>query len=120
MQPRPAYGHAFWWAIFAVGGMVAAILLPAHILIQGVLGPLGVIPYLDGDYAAFSRVLANPLAKLYVLVLVSLPVFHAAHRLHFWLHHLGLRFGRRAFAFASYSLAVAITVAAAYVVLGAP
>lgn len=120
MPPRPASGHAFWWATFAVGGMVAAILVPAHILVQGVLGPLGVTPYLDGDYAAFSRALANPLAKAYVFVLVSLPIFHAAHRFHFWLHHLGLRFGRRIVAFASYSLAVAIAVVAAYVVLSAP
>jgi fumarate reductase subunit D len=119
-QPRPAYLHALLWALFAAGGMVAAVLLPAHILIQGVLGPLGVVPYLDGNYGAFSAVMANPLAKLYFVVLVSLPLFHAAHRFHFWLHHLGVQLSRRPVQLASYGIATALALAAVYVALTTP
>jgi fumarate reductase subunit D len=119
-EPRPAYAHAFWWGMFAQGGMVAAILLPVHILVQGVLGPLGIVPHLDGSYQRFAAVMANPLAKLYVLVLVAFPVFHAAHRLHFWLHHLGLRHGHRATAWLSYGAAIVITLAAIWVLYTSP
>jgi len=40
---RPALSHLFWWFMFAQGGVLAAILLPVHILFQGILGPLGVV-----------------------------------------------------------------------------
>src|SRR5487761_1386615 len=64
---RPQY----WWGLFAVGGMVAAVLVPVHILFQGILGPLGLAPYLAGSFAAMSRVVGNPIGKLYVLMLVG-------------------------------------------------
>jgi fumarate reductase subunit D len=33
---KPAYGHLFWWFMFANGGGLTALLLPAHILVQGI------------------------------------------------------------------------------------
>ena len=40
---RLALAHLFWWFMFAQGGVIAAILLPVHILFQGILGPLGLV-----------------------------------------------------------------------------
>ena len=117
---RPAFGHAVWWGLFAAGGMVAAVLLPVHILFQGILGPLGLAPYLDGNFSAFSRMVGNPLGKLYVLVLVGLTLVHTAHRFHFWLHHLGVHVARRPISYASYSAAVLLALATAYVLFTSP
>ena len=119
-QPKAAMSHAVWWALFAVGGMTAALLLPVHILIQGVLGPLGVVPAVGSSYATAAAALANPLVKLYLFVLISLPLFHAAHRLRYLLYDLGLRGGRRTIAVLMYGAAVLGTLVAAYLLLTVP
>jgi fumarate reductase subunit D len=119
-EPKAAMSHAVWWALFAVGGMTAALLLPAHMLIQGVLGPLGIVPAVSSSYDTAAAALANPLVKLYLFVLISLPLFHAAHRLRYLLYDLGLRSGRRAMATLMYGAAVLGTLVAAYVLLTAP
>jgi succinate dehydrogenase subunit D len=86
---KAALGHLVWWFLFAQGGVLAAILLPIHILVQGILGPLGVVPVVDRHYDTWSRVLANPIVKLYLLVLIAFPFFHFAHRLRYLLVDLG-------------------------------
>ena len=78
---KPAIAHLFWWFMFAQGGVLAAILLPVHILVQGILGPLGIVPVVDHHYDTWVNVLGNPLVKLYLLVLIAFPFFHCAHRL---------------------------------------
>lgn len=98
--------HALWWGLFAVGGMTAAVLLPVHILLQGILGPLGLVPVVSNRYDTFAAALANPLVRLYFWVLISLPFFHAAHRLRYLLVDLGLKVGRGAVAVALYGAAV--------------
>ena len=87
--PRPAYGHLFWWFMFAQGGVIAALLIPVHILVQGILGPLGV-PVVDRHYDTFINILGNPIVKLYLVVLVAFPFFHFAHRLRYLLVDLGI------------------------------
>jgi fumarate reductase subunit D len=125
-QPAPPprhqaqMSHAVWWGLFAVGGMTAAVLLPVHILIQGVLGPLGVVPAVSNYYDTYAAAVANPLVELYLFVLISLPLFHAAHRLRYLLYDLGLRAGRSAIAVVMYGAAVLGTLVAAYVLLTVP
>jgi fumarate reductase subunit D len=112
--------HAVWWGLFAAGGMTAAVLLPVHILIQGVLGPLGIVPAVSNYYDTYAAAVANPLVKLYLFVLISLPLFHAAHRLRYFLYDLGLRAGRGAVAVVMYGAAVLGTLVTAYVLLTVP
>jgi fumarate reductase subunit D len=88
-KQKPALAHLVWWFLFAQGGVVAALLIPVHILVQGILGPLGVVPVVDRHYDTWVRVLSNPLVKLYLLVLIALPFFHFAHRLRYLLVDLG-------------------------------
>jgi fumarate reductase subunit D len=111
--------HAFWWGLFAVGGMVAALLVPVHILLQGILGPLGV-PVVSNEYETFASAVSNPLVKLYLFVLISLPLYHTAHRLRYFVLDLGLHGGRTLVAVLCYGGAMAGTLAAAYVLLSVP
>ena len=87
---RPALAHLIWWFLFAQGGVIAAILIPVHVLVQGILGPLGIVPVADRHYDSWIRLLGNPLVKLYLLVLIALPFFHFAHRLRYLLVDLGV------------------------------
>jgi fumarate reductase subunit D len=89
-QRRPALMHLFWWFMFSQGGVIAAQFLPVHVLIQGILGPLGVVPVVDRHYDTWVRVLGNPIVKLYLLVLIAVPFFHFAHRLRYLLVDLGV------------------------------
>jgi fumarate reductase subunit D len=88
-KPKPAISHLVWWFLFAQGGVIAAILLPVHILVQGILGPLG-LQVVDRHYDTWARALGNPIVKLYLLVLIALPFFHFAHRLRYFLVDLGV------------------------------
>jgi fumarate reductase subunit D len=87
---KPALAHLFWWFMFSQGGLFAAVLLPVHILVQGVLGPLGIVRVVDRHYDTWISILGNPIVKLYLLVLISLPFFHFAHRLRYLLVDLGV------------------------------
>jgi len=76
--------------MFAQGGVIAAILIPVHVLVQGILGPLKVVPVVDQHYDTWISILANPIVKLYLLVLIAFPFFHFAHRLRYLLVDLGV------------------------------
>jgi fumarate reductase subunit D len=87
---RPALAHLFWWFMFAQGGVIAALLIPVHVLVQGILGPLKVVPVVDQHYDTWISILGNPIVKLYLLVLIAFPFFHFAHRLRYLLVDLGV------------------------------
>jgi len=84
---RPALAHLFWWFMFAQGGVIAAILLPVHILFQGILGPLGLVRVVSLHN---PNIIGNPIVKLYLLVLIAVPFFHFAHRLRYLLVDFGV------------------------------
>jgi succinate dehydrogenase subunit D len=88
-EQKPALGHLFWWFMFSQGGVIAALLIPAHVLVQGILGPLG-IPVVDRHYDTWISILGNPLVKLYLLVLIAFAFFHFAHRLRYLLVDIGV------------------------------
>jgi fumarate reductase subunit D len=87
VSSRPALAHLFWWFMFAQGGVLAALLLPVHIVFQGILDPLGVVKVVRPDNLT---ILGNPLVKLYLLALIAVPFFHFAHRLRYLLVDLGV------------------------------
>lgn len=116
---KPAYGHSFWWFMFGNGGAIAAILLPATILVAGVLGPLGVPNWME-DTRHFGWTLSNPLIKLYLVVLVFLTFIHAAHRLRYTLFDFGLRGSVAALEWVCYGAAVAGTLVAAFLIVTTP
>ena len=118
IEHKPAYAHLFWWFMFAQGGVLAALLIPVHILVQGILGPLGIVPVVDRHYDTWISILGNPIVKLYLLVLISLPFFHFAHRLRYLLVDLGVPAAKSLIAqVIFYGGAVLVTVLAIYVLL---
>ena len=118
VEHKPALAHLFWWFMFAQGGVLAAILIPVHILVQGILGPLGIVPVVDRHYDTWISILGNPIVKLYLLVLISLPFFHFAHRLRYLLVDLGVPAAKSAVAqVIFYGGAVLVTLLTIYVLL---
>jgi fumarate reductase subunit D len=117
-EHKPALAHLFWWFLFAQGGVLAALLIPVHILVQGILGPLGIVPVVDRHYDTWISILGNPIVKLYLLVLISLPFFHFAHRLRYLLVDLGVPAAKTLPAQVTfYGGAIVVTLAAIYILL---
>lgn len=86
-----ARGEAFWWAIFSAGGMVAALLVPIHVIILGFVIPWWWGPVETFSYERMHALLSHPIAKLYLIVLFSVPVFHCMHRIRHTLYDTGWR-----------------------------
>jgi fumarate reductase subunit D len=115
---KVAYGHMFWWFMFANGGGLAALVLPVHILVQGILGPLGNVPVVDQHYDTWISVLGNPIVKLYLLVLIALSFFHFAHRIRYLLVDFGVHAAKSVPAqVVFYGGAVAVTLVTIWVLL---
>ena len=97
-----------FWSLFAAGGAVAAMLVPAHIAVLGLAIPLGLVS--SPDHGQLLGLVQHPLAKVYLFVLISLPLFHWAHRFRFTLVDLGLKPLGGVIAIGSYGAAMAGTV----------
>ena len=103
----------FWWSLFGAGGTVSALLFPIHILLIGLAIPLG---WVDApDYETLHGLVTHPLTRLYLFVLISLPLFHWAHRFRYTLYDLfQLKTGTQLIAVACYGAALIGTFTAAY------
>ena len=74
----------FLWMLFSAGGVVAAMLMPIHLLLFGLAFPLGWLHAPTHDY--LLALVRHPLTRVYLFVLCSLPLFHWAHRFRFTLY----------------------------------
>jgi len=77
------------WSLFAAGGTLAAFLAPVLVLLF-LLAALGHAPALLG-FANLHAFAAGWFGKLFLLVVITLFLWHAAHRLRITLHDFGLR-----------------------------
>ena len=85
--PHPLRAEPLYWLLFTAGGGVSAFLFPAHIVILGIAYAARWLP---DDALSYERVLdlaQNPLTKIYLFVLVVLPMVHAAHRIRYGIRH---------------------------------
>jgi succinate dehydrogenase subunit D len=82
MAKRPI--EPFIWLLFSAGGMAAAMLVPALLLLFGVAFPLGWLE--PADHAHLLAVLRHPITRLALLGLSVLSLFHWAHRFRFTLY----------------------------------
>jgi fumarate reductase subunit D len=94
------------------GAGVSALLMPATIVITSLGVALGWI-----DEEGLWRLLHNPWVRVYLFILISLSLFHAAHRLRFVLVDLGLKAIRNLIALVCYGSAIVGTVLAAVLAL---
>src|ERR671929_43073 len=99
--------EALWWSLFGAGGVVAALLTPAHILVQNLLGATG-LPVATARYERARTLSANPLVRAYLFALTVLPLFHWAHRFRYVLIDLGVKGARRPIAALCYGTASAV------------
>ena len=72
------------WTLFSVGGTIAAFLFPVHLFLSGLAFPLGWLS--APSYAAVRVLVQHPVTRLYLFVIISLPLFHWAHRFRYTLY----------------------------------
>ena len=102
------FSEPFWWALFASGGMVAALFMPAHLLVTCLLHPLGLAE--APAYEEIHLLFSHWAFRLYLVILLSLPLFHCAHRLRAAFNDLGLRALPGPVAVSLYGSAIAGTI----------
>ena len=118
-RPGPNRLQGLLWTGFANAAVLCALIVPAHILIQGVLGPLGIVPSFDHRYSTFASALSNPLVKIYLLVLMAASFYLFGHRTRYVIHELGVH-GKLAVGVVLYGLAAGGTVLAGYLLFTLP
>jgi fumarate reductase subunit D len=78
-----------FWSLFAAGGTLAAFLAPVLVLLF-LLAALGHAPSIL-SYAGLFAFASHWLGKAILLGVITLFLWHAAHRLRVTLHDFGLR-----------------------------
>ena len=105
-----------WWSLFSAGGMLAAMIFPILIIITGILVPFGLA---SDDPLNFERihtaVTQNNYVKLIFFIVITLPLFHWAHRFRFTLVDVGLKSISTLISILCYGGAIAGTIASAIV-----
>jgi len=101
-----------FWSLFGAGGVIVAFILPVVIFITGVAVPLGIMPPETLAYERIHDFAAGWPGKLFIFVIISLPLWHGAHRIFLSLHDLGIHSGRIFFKWCLYGLAFAGTIMA--------
>ena len=112
-QPTKLRIEPLLWILFSAGGVVAAFLIPIHLLVLGIAAPLGWLQ--STEYATAIDIVRLPLVRLYLFVLCSVPLFHAAHRIRYTLYDgLQIKHLNEVIAAACYGGAVIGTLIAGY------
>lgn len=119
-RPGPKRSEGLFWALFAQSAVLTALIVPAHILVQGILGPLGVVPVFDQHYSTFAGALANWLVKLYLFILFGSAFWVFAHRVRYTLMEVGVPGGKQRLGMVTYGVAGLATLAAAYLLVTVP
>ncbi len=100
--------------MFSGGGMLSALFLPATILVLWIAGPLGWLE--TASYADLVSLWRNPVVRLFLFVLISLSLFHWAHRFRYTLYDgLQLYHLNETIAVLTYGVATLLTLVGAYV-----
>ncbi|TVR98774.1 MAG: fumarate reductase subunit D [Rhodospirillales bacterium] len=79
-----------FWFLFAAGGTVVAFVLPVMVLVTGIAPTLGLF---EGamSFDAMSAFVGNWLVKIVLFGIITLALWHAAHRLRVVAHDFGIR-----------------------------
>lgn len=73
------------WSLFGAGGMVVAFIIPALVLVTGLI-----LPGLESS-AVFSSLLGFAqgwIGKIFIFATISLTLYHTVHRIYHGLHDL--------------------------------
>ena len=105
-----------FWVLFGAGGMLSAIIGAMLVFITGIAIPMSVLPAETLSYdnmIAFHRHWAG---KAFTFAVISLFLWHGAHRIFHSLHDLGVK-ARTTSVIACYGLAFLGTLAAGLALL---
>lgn len=94
-----------FWLLFGAGGVVSSLMFPVLIFVTGIGVPLGILPAEILSYDRAFEFAGHWPAKLVLVGVIALPLWHAAHRIYHGLHDLGVREGRIFFKWLCYGLA---------------
>ena len=112
----PRSREPYLWALFSAGGMIAALMLPAVTLLLWVAAPLG---WIQLDYHGLAGLFGHALTRVVLFGLITLSLFHAAHRFRYTLYDgLQLYHLNALIAVLTYGVATVLTVLAGVVTFG--
>ncbi|MFQ5678271.1 MAG: fumarate reductase subunit FrdD [Gemmatimonadota bacterium] len=104
------------WALFSGGGTMAALFLPAAVLVLWVAAPLGWVE--TATYDTFAKLAQHSVGRLFFLLLIVLSLFHWAHRFRYTLYDgLQLYHLNALIAVLTYGTAVVLSLAAVLILL---
>jgi fumarate reductase subunit D len=109
---RPS-NEPLFWSLFSGGGMLSALVVPALVLVTGLLLPAGAV-----EFERMHDVLTNPLGRLAVFGICALTFAHAAHRFRHTLVDVGLKPMATQVAIGCYAAGLLLTAWAAVVAFG--
>jgi fumarate reductase subunit D len=101
-----------FWALFGAGGMLSATIGAMLVFITGIAIPLGL--FLPADLMSYDNMIAfhrHWAGKAFTFVVISLFLWHGAHRIFHSLHDLGVK-ARTGSVVACYGLALLGSIAA--------
>jgi fumarate reductase subunit D len=99
-----------FWLPFGAGGMLAALIGPALVLITGLIAPTGI--GLSPEYMSFARARAfahHPLGKLILFGVIALFLWHGTERIYLTLRDMHAA-GKLALVWICYGTAGALTI----------
>jgi fumarate reductase subunit D len=104
------------WLLFSGGGVISALFFPVMAFLFAIAYPLGWVAAPDFD--RLSALVRHPLTRLFLFVLVALPLFHWAHRFRYTLYDgLQLYHLTNFIAVLCYGAAAIVSLAAMWVLL---
>ncbi len=116
-MPKRSHEPIFW-SLFGAGGVLAALVLPALVLITGLAWPLGWLSEGALSYPRMSDFVGSALGSIAVFLVISLTLWHAAHRVYHSLHDLGVHRGLRLCKVACYGAALLGTLGTGMLLVG--
>ena len=107
-----------FWSLFGAGGMFSALFGPVLVFITGIAVPLSLmLPTGTMSYPKMLAFAQNFIGKGFILAVIALFLWFAAHRIFHSLHEIGIHAGLGA-KLICYGSAFVATVVSAVVLLG--
>jgi len=106
------------WSLFGAGGVVVAFSMPVFILITGIAVPLGIVSEDVISYERLAGFAGSWFGKLFLLVIISLPLWQSVHRIFLSLHDFGITGGEIFFRVVLYGAALWGTLLPLFLLVG--
>lgn len=106
----------FLWSLFSAGGVVAAMFIPVLFVLFLFAFPLGLLE--QPSFTNLLNLVKHPIARLFLFMVCSVPLFHWAHRFRFTLYDgLQIKHLNELIAVLCYGGAIIGTIVAGYILL---